>query len=114
MKLKDLLETATTGVTSVASIGKVEFQAYPHQVKLYKRCSEGHPQCIATIRRKKNDGWRFKPTTNWDNMNLPHFGQLNNIQTSVSGMKTISNNLDSMLKKWGIRYDELMPKKEDK
>jgi hypothetical protein len=114
MKLKDLrlYETAATGVTSVASIGKVEFAAFPNRVELYRRNACDKTECIAKIKRHRKDGWRFTPTKAWSQHKLPHFGQLNNIKTPQRGMKTISNNLSNMMKVWGIRYDELLKKSE--
>jgi hypothetical protein len=112
MKLKDikLKEEAAAGITSVASIGKVEFAAFPNRVELYRRDNCNNSHCIAKIRRQKGDGWRFTPTKHWGNQQLPHFGQLNNIKSPVKGMKTVSGNLADMLKTWGIRYDDLMKK----
>lgn len=107
MKLNELFEYAAVGMTSVASIGDVEYVGKSSYFKLYKRC-EDKPKCIATIRRKKGNGWRFKPTKEWNSMNLPHIGYLKNIKTPVNGTKTISNNLESMLKAWGVNYDSLM------
>lgn len=114
MKLKDIKldETAAAGITSVASIGKVEFAAYPNRVELYRRNKCDKTECIAKIKRQKGQGWRFTPTQAWGNQQLPHFGQLNNIKSPVKGMKTVSGNLSDMLKKWGIRYDDLMKKSE--
>lgn len=107
MKLFDLVEAAAPGVTSVASIGKVEFAAKPHSIDLYKRNSDNCAVCVAKIRRYKGSGWRFVPTKNWSGMNLPHFGNLSFAKTPVNGSKAITGNLESMLKKWGIRHDGL-------
>lgn len=112
MKLEELYEEAAPGVTSVSSIGKLEYSATPNTVKLYKRDCDNKTKCIAKIRRKKNEGWRFMTMPHWKSMNLPHFGQLHNARTPVKGMKTISGNLDKVLKQWGIKYDELKSKSE--
>lgn len=109
MKLSDLNETVSMGVTSVASIGNVEYVSKPHMIRMYKRCNETNTdKCIATIRRNKGEGWRFKPTNEWASMKLPHIGYLRNIKTPVNGKKTISSNLENMLKAWGVNYDSLM------
>lgn len=110
MKLDELFETSAAGMTSVASIGKIEYQAFPNRVHLYKRGEDGCPTCVAKIKRKKNDGWRLVTTSEWKGLNLPHMGHLTNIKSSQNGMKTISNNLESMLKAWGIKYDEVIKK----
>lgn len=109
MKLKELFEVAGFGVTSVASIGDVEFVNKPAYIKLYKRCKDNDKRkCIATVRREKGDGWRFKPVAGWKEMGLPHIGFLKRIKTPVSGSKTISNNLENMLKAWGVNYKSLI------
>jgi hypothetical protein len=107
MKLSDIFETASTGMTSVASIGQVEYQAFPNRVNLYKRI-DGCAKCVAKIKRKRNDGWRFVTTKDWSGMKMPHMGHLTNIKSDKKGMKTISNNLESMLKAWGIKYDGIV------
>lgn len=113
MKLKDLFEVASAGVTSVASIGQVEFAGSPSQIKLYKRCNQTNSsKCIARIRRRKGEGWRFQTTKEWDEMKLPHIGYLKSMKTPVNGNKTISNNLESMLSSWGVKYDKLMKREK--
>jgi hypothetical protein len=108
MKLSDIFETVSAGVTSVSSIGQVEYSAFSNRVKLYRKDCNNNHQCIAVIKRNKNDGWRFKPTKNWNSQKLDHFGHLTNIKSDKKGMKTISNNLESMLKAWGIKYDGIV------
>jgi hypothetical protein len=107
MKLSDLFETVGFGVTSVASIGDVEYVNRPSQIKIFKRCNDVN-RCIAVVNRNKGDGWRFKPVAGWKDMGLPHIGYLKNIKTTVNGSKTISNNLEAMLKSWGVNYDSLI------
>lgn len=97
-------------MTSVASIGQIEFAAFPNRVELYKRDSLGCAKCVAKIKRKKNDGWRLVTTKEWKNLGNPHFGHLNDIKSTKSGMKNISGNLGSMLSAWGINYETLMQK----
>ena len=109
MKLTDIFETAVTGVTSVASIGKIEYSAKPNEIKLYKRCPEGNAKCIAKIKRKRNKGWRLITTADWKDMKLEHFGNLSDAKTPINGMKTISNNLETMFKQWGISNDGIIP-----
>ena len=55
MKLNDIFETAAAGMTSVASIGQVEYAAWPDRVELYKRDQLGCAKCVAKIKRKKKD-----------------------------------------------------------
>ena len=110
MKLNELFETAATGMTSVASIGRVEYAAFPNRIELYKRNKENCPTCVAKIRRKKGAGWSLITTKEWGGNNLPHFGQLHNIKTPTNGMKSISNDLSRMLTTWGIKVDELIKK----
>ena len=110
MKLTEVFEFAAAGSTSVASIGQVEFSSHKNQIKLYKRDSLGNAKVVAKIKRKKSDGWRLITTKDWKTNNLPHFGHLENIKLPMNGQKTISGNLQSMLKIWGIRYEELINK----
>lgn len=110
MKLGDIFETAAAGMTSVASIGQVEYSLFPNRVEIYKRDQLGCAKCVAKIKRKKNDGWRFVTTSDWSGMGNPHFGHLNAIKSDTSGMKTIGGNLEGMLKTWGINYDSLIKK----
>lgn len=114
MRVEDILEAdvnffeeAGMGVTSVSSIGSVEYAVKPNLIKLYKRNEENKPCCIAKIQRKPYKGWSMIMTDEWKKFNLPHFGYLNSVKSPVNGMKTISNNLSSMLKNWGMKYDEL-------
>lgn len=111
MKLADIFETAATGITSVASIGQVFYNAFPDRVELYKR-NKGCDVCIAKIKRKKNDGWRFVQTSEWDRQGLEHFGHLSNIKSSLNGKKTVSQNIESLLKTWGISNDGIVPLRE--
>jgi hypothetical protein len=108
MKLNEILsEEAMAGVTSVSSIGSVEYRAWPSMVKLYKRNDQNVPCCVAKIKRHKGQGWRIITTDEWKKMNLPHFGYIHDLKTPVSGQKTISNNLSNMLKAWGIKHGEI-------
>jgi len=109
MKINDIFETAATGMTSVASIGKVEFAAWPDRVELYKRDSLGCAKCVAKIKRKNSDGWRFVTTSDWKGLGNEHFGHLANIKSPVSGKKTVSQNISSLLKQWGITNDGIVP-----
>lgn len=113
MKLSDLHETASAGMTSVASIGQIEYAAFPNRVELYRRCTKSNTSsCVAKIQRKKGKGWSFVTTPNWKGQNLAHFGHLTNIKSPSNGMKTVSNDLPKMLKQWGIKVDDL--KRKDK
>lgn len=114
MKLEDVLdvnldifETASAGVTSVQSIGSVEYAAKPNLIKLYKRNEENKPCCIARIQRKPYKGWSMVMTDEWDKFELPHFGYLQSVKTPMNGMKTISKNLPMMLNRWGVKYNDL-------
>lgn len=107
MKLEEIFETAGSSVTSVASIGDAEFAASPNQIKIYKRNNANKQCCVATIKRKTGKGWSFLTTSDWGNLQLPHMGNLHNVKSSYNGKKTISSNLPSMLKAWGISYDRL-------
>jgi len=107
MKLNDIYETASAGVTSVASIGTVEVQAFPDRIKMYKRDCDNKAKCVATIKRKKGSGWSFLTTSDWGNLKMPHFGNLTNIKSDYSGKKTITKELSGMLKAWGITHGEI-------
>lgn len=111
MKIEELIETASPGMTSVQSIGNIEAVAFPSHVRLYKRCDD-KSKCIAKIRRKKNDGWRFTPTKNWSGEKLPHFGNVVNTKLPMRGRKTIHKNISGLLKTWGVRYDSLSIKEK--
>ena len=107
MKLNDLYETASGGVTSVASIGTVEVQAFPDRIKMFKRDQLGCAKCVATIKRKTGKGWSFVTTSDWGNLSLPHYGHLSNIKSDYNGKKTITKELSGMLKAWGISHGEI-------
>ena len=109
MKLNDIFETAAVGGTSVASIGQVFYNAFPDRVEIYKRSTLGCVKCIAKIKRKKNDGWRLVTTSEWKQQGLEHFGHLSNIKSPISGKKTVSQNIESLLKQWGISNDGVIP-----
>jgi len=110
MKLNDIFnEEVTVGGTSVASIGQVFYNAFPDRVEIYKR-SKGCDVCVAKIKRKKNQGWSLVQTNEWSKQGLEHFGQLNNIKSKISGKKTISQNIGTLLKQWGISHDGILPK----
>jgi len=114
MKLIDLFEFASAGVTSVQSIGKIEQKAFGTDlIRLYKRDDSNVPKCVAKIKRKTGCGWSMCATDGWKDCGLPHFGQLKDIKTQVNGTKTIRKNLTAMLKAWGVNYDELLDFKED-
>jgi len=113
MKLKELFEVASAGVTSVQSIGRVEQKAFGNAlIRLYKRDDSNVPKCVAKIKRETGCGWKMCATDGWKECNLPHFGQLTNIKTPINGSKTIRRNLETMLKAWGIKYDELLDYKD--
>ena len=115
MKLKELFEFASAGVTSVQSVGRIEQQAFGDAlIKLYKRDDSNVPKCVANIKREKGCGWKMCTTDGWKECNLPHFGNLSNIKTPVNGTKTIRRNLEAMLKAWGVKYDELSDYNETK
>jgi len=108
MKVDEILnETVSGGMTSVASIGSIVYSTHPNRIKLYKRGEGDCKTCVATIKRTTGKGWSLVTNENWHDQKLPHFGHLDNIKTTKNGMKTISSNLESMFKKWGIKYDEL-------
>ena len=107
MKLNDIYETASTGVTSVSSIGTVEVQAFPNRIKMYKRDPDNKAKCVATIQRKTGKGWSFLTTSDWGNLNLPHYGNLQSVKSDYSGKKTITKELSGMLKRWGITHSEI-------
>jgi len=109
MKLNDIFENASSGVTSVSSIGQVFYNAFPDRVELYKRSDLGCIKCIAKIKRKKKDGWRFITTSDWKGQGLDHFGHLTDIKSPVNGEKTVSQNINSLLKQWGITNDGVIP-----
>lgn len=112
MKVSDLFddnvfETAEAGMTSVSTIGSLEYTPRNSFINLYKRDPDGNPHCVAKICRKPYNGWRFVTTKAWKDMNLPHFGNLEDIRSPLKGKKTISDNLAQMLKQWGIKIDGL-------
>lgn len=109
MKLNDVFETASAGMTSVSSIGQVEYAAWPDRVELYKRDQHGCAKCVAKIKRKKKDGWRLVKTSEWDSMGNPHFGHLTDIKSPLNGKKTVSQNINTLLKQWGISNDGVVP-----
>lgn len=111
MKINDIMftEEAASGMTSVASIGQVFFSAYPDRVELYKR-NKGCDTCVAKIKRKKNEGWSLVMTKDWAKQGNPHFGQLNNIKSKLNGKKSISSNIGTLLKTWGITHDGVLPR----
>jgi len=118
MKIGDILEDANATTTgsfartdspfhSVTSIGDVEYKSQRNKVKLYRRNKENCPECIATISRKKGQGWRFNKTKKWDEHELPHFGQLSNIKSDVNGQKSHEKHIKDVLGKWGINHDSI-------
>lgn len=109
MKLHQLTEEAVVGGTSVASIGQVFYSAYPDRVDLYKR-TKTCDVCVAKIKRKKSEGWSLIMTKDWAKQGNPHFGNLHNIKSKLSGKKTISQNIGSLLKSWGITNDGVLPR----
>lgn len=102
-----IFETATAGMTSVASIGSLETQAFPALIKLFKRDDKNVPKCVGKICRKKGKGWRMVFTDEWQNMNLPHFGNLVGAKSPKNGKKTITSNLSSILQQWGINLKDI-------
>ena len=108
MKLNDIYETASGGVTSVASIGNVEYAlGGKGNISLYKdNC------CIAKIKRRPRVGWSMQLTSEWNNKKLPKIGYINNLNTKKRGIKTHEKNLENMLSSWGIRYDSLVKKNQ--
>lgn len=107
-KLKDEM-TVTENYISVDSIGSVEFALMPDSVKLFKRNQENQPINIAKLKRVTGEGWKFYTTPSWSEMKLPHLGHIEAVNTDFSGMKTHGEKLESIMKKFGIRYDELKP-----
>lgn len=107
MKLSDVFETVAVGGTSVANIGQVFYSAYPDRVELYKR-NKTCDTCVAKIKRKKNEGWSLVMNSEWSKQGNPHFGNLQNIKSKLSGKKTVSQNISSLLKTWGISHGEVI------
>ena len=42
-------------------------------------------------------------------MGNEHFGHLSNIKSPLNGKKTVSQNIGSLLKTWGISNDGIVP-----
>jgi len=107
MIIDDLFEVAAVGMTSVQSIGKIEYTAAPNQIKLFRRDEADKPCCVASIKRITGKGWHVVPTMAWAQFKMPHFGQVFGANTSIKGMKTHSNKIEDIMKSFGIRYDSI-------
>lgn len=105
----NITEEAPASYTSVASIGKIYYQSFPNKVSIYRRdntCTDkDNYVCIANIKRKTGQGWRFVPTKSWKESKLEHFGNAFENKTIYSGSKTISKMLSEIFKKFGITND---------
>ena len=107
MKIKELVNESSYG-TSVTSVGDLEYTPHQNKIDLYKKDKK-----VATIRRESKKGWRFKKTKEWDEEGLPHFGHAEGRDVGKRGRKTVSNNIETILKDYGIRYDSVKERKLD-
>jgi len=109
MKISDLLlEDATPSMTSVASIGHIEYTPSKSNISLYKTCdTTSKKYCVARITRRAFSGWHFNTTEHWNAMQLPHLGHIADIKSPIRGMKAHDEMIGDVLRKLGIRYDSL-------
>lgn len=103
-----ITEEATPSMTSVQSIGKIEYKSSPDQIRLFRRDTENKPKCICKIKRIKGDGWKMVPTDQWGEFQLPHFGNMFGHSTNNIGMKTHQSKIEDILRGFGVRYDSIL------